>query len=190
MKGYIYTMYKGADPGAGWKMSDPDIYSATPSLGACVPNVRRAVNEGDYIFIVSGRIASMRQFVVGGFQVAEKIDALSAFDRFPEKRLKRDDETGQILGNIIVDKYGNHSGLDDHKNFDRRVENYIVGRNPEAFKDALEIEVARDQSLGMLKKVFHVENANKMHDVIARWRKLDKEQVEVILAWIRKIKGG
>lgn len=189
MKGYIYTMYQGADPGVGWKMNDPDIYSATPSLGACVPNVRRSVDVGDYIFVVSGRVASVRQFVVGGFQVAEKINALTAFDRFPEKRLRKDSETGQVLGNIIVDKNGNHSALDDHDNFDKRIENYIVGRNSEAFRQDSEIEAARDQSLGALKKVFQVENAQRIHDVIGRWRKLDQNQIENILAWIRKIKG-
>lgn len=189
MKGYIYTMYQGADPGAGWVMNDPDIYSATPTLGACVPNVRRAVDVGDYIFVVSGRVKSLRQFVVGGFQVEEKINALSAFDRFPEKRLKRDGDTGQTIGNIIVDRDGGQSVYDDHDNFDRRIENYIVGRNPEAFKKTEEIESARDESLGVLKKVFQVEDALRIHDVIGRWRRLDENQIRTILDWIRKTKG-
>src|SRR5689334_4451772 len=62
MNGYIYTMAAGADPGHGWVMNDP-IFGDVPTLGACVPNIRRVVEEGDYIFVVSGRVRNERQFV-------------------------------------------------------------------------------------------------------------------------------
>src|SRR6266568_323066 len=65
MKGYIYTMYAGADPGHGWVLNDP-IFVPTPTLGACVPNIRRSVQVGDHIFAISGRVAGDRQFIVGG----------------------------------------------------------------------------------------------------------------------------
>ena len=66
MKGYIYTMFAGADPGHGWTLTDP-IFDKVPTLGACVPHIRRAVQEGDYIFAISGRVPGARQFIVGGF---------------------------------------------------------------------------------------------------------------------------
>jgi 3-oxoacyl-[acyl-carrier protein] reductase len=75
MKGYIYTMYQGADPGMGWKMTDP-IYVPIPTLGACMPNIRRAVTLGDYVFSISGRVEGVKQYVVGGFAVEEKINAM------------------------------------------------------------------------------------------------------------------
>src|SRR5690348_15731702 len=103
MKGYIYTMYEGADPGQGWTMNDP-ILDGKPTLGACMPNIRRSVDEGDYIFVVSGRVKNIRQFVVGGFQVEEKISTLAAYRRFPENHLAV--ENGQVVGNIIIDQNG------------------------------------------------------------------------------------
>ncbi len=78
MKGYIYTMYAGADPAMGWEMTDP-IYGPVPTLGACMPNIRRAVVEGDVIFSISGRInKELPQYVVGAMEVDQKISALAA----------------------------------------------------------------------------------------------------------------
>ena len=88
MKGYIYTMFKGADPGAGWEMTDP-IFKPVPTMGACMPNLRRALARGDYVFAISGKAPSVRQYVVGGFRVAEK-STLSAYNRFPANRLHLD----------------------------------------------------------------------------------------------------
>ena len=80
-------MFKGADPGAGWKMNDP-IYGSKPTLGACMPQIRRAVQKNDHIFTISGRMTSVQQYIVGGFKVDEKINAIIARDRFPENRQK------------------------------------------------------------------------------------------------------
>ena len=95
MKGYIYSMFAGADPGKGWVLTDP-IFQPKPTLGACVTNIRRLVVPGDYIFVVSGRIPDVRQYVVGGFRVEQKIDALAAYKQFPENRL-RESERGVLL---------------------------------------------------------------------------------------------
>ena len=137
VNGYIYTMFAGADPGHGWVMNDP-IFGKTPTLGACVPHIRRVVELGDYIFVISGRVPGERQFVVGGFEVREKIHALAAFKKYPENRL-RVDQDGQLTGNIIINSKGEHHPLDDHENFERRVENYIVGGNPVVSRDAAPI---------------------------------------------------
>src|SRR5713101_6264999 len=128
MKCYIYTMFAGADPGLGWKLNDP-IFGKVPTLGACVPNIRRVVVPGDHIFVISGRSSAVRQYIVGGFQVAEKISALAAYGRFPKLR-QRESEDGTLSGNIIITPDGKQSPVDYHKNFESRVENYIVGRNP------------------------------------------------------------
>lgn len=104
MSGYIYTMYAGADPGHGWTLNDP-IVGKAPTLGACVPNIRRNVKIGEWLFAISGRIKGAPQFVVCGFKVNEKIDQLAAFHRFPENRLHKS-PTGQLLGNVIVNADG------------------------------------------------------------------------------------
>lgn len=186
MKGYIYTMFAGADPGMGWHMTDP-IFGKTPTLGACMPNIRRVVFPGDYIFVVSGRVEGVRQYVVGGFAVKEKIHALAAYQRFPENRLKALPEGGRT-GNIIVDADGRQHRLDYHSNFERRLDNYIVGRDPVYLMKPAEQALARERSLEILKDMFDVRHASRIADVVARWRKLDDKQVAKLLDNLKAIK--
>jgi hypothetical protein len=184
MKGYIYTMYEGADPGHGWVMNDP-IFGDVPTLGACVPHIRRAVHVGDYIFVVSGRVSNERQFVVGGFKVAEKIDALKAFRRFPENRLHLD-ENGNLLGNVIVDNRGKHHPLDEHDNFENRIENYIVGADPLVLETPTQQRAARRETIDFLTKLFG-KGGPRVYDVIGRHRKLDEQQVSQMLVWLKDL---
>ena len=184
MKGYIYTMYPGADPGVGWVLNDP-IFTPTPTLGACMPNVRRAVNVGDYIFTISGRVEGQRQFVVGGFRVAEKIDALAAFGRFPSYRL-RTSEDGQLEGNIIITAQGTQHPLDHHSNFERRVENYIVGTDPVFLSSERQYREAREQTMPVLTRIFEKEG-KKVFDVIGRHRRMDGKQVDGMLSWLESL---
>lgn len=185
MKGYIYTMFKGADPEAGWNMTDP-IFGRVPTLGACMPNVRRAVVPGDYIFVVSGSVPGFQQYVVGGFRVAEKITALEAFERFPENRM-RSLKNGSLAGNIIVTSEGKQNTLDYHTNFERRLENYIVGRDPIALASHEEIKSSREQTLGVLGEIFNAKGKS-VRDVIARWRRLDGEQIDYLVGWLKTVR--
>lgn len=181
MKGYIYTMAAGADPGHGWILNDP-IFGRPPTLGACVPNIRRSVEKGDHIFAISGRVAGDSQYVVGGFRVAEKIDALAAYRRFPQNRLSLTDD-GDLLGNIIVDESGKHHPLDYHAEFERRVENYIVGDEPVYLGSPDAIRRARQETLPFLSDVFQKEG-NRIFDVVGRWRRLDGQQVQQVRQWL------
>jgi hypothetical protein len=184
MKGYIYTMYGGADPGNKWTLNDP-IFGGSPTLGACVPHIRRAVDVGDHIFVISGHIPGVKQFIVGGFEVAEKINALAAYKRFPEHRLKRG-EGGQILGNIIVDSRGKHHALDDHKNFESRIENYLVGRDPVALSTPSQFQAAREGTVDLLSELFDKKGA-KPFDIIGRYRKMDERQIERLKTWLKDL---
>jgi len=184
MKGYVYTMYAGADPSRGWIMNDP-IFGSRPTLGACVPHIRRAVSVGDHIFVVSGRIPGERQFVVGGFEVAEKISALAAFRRFPEHRL-RNHKDGQVVGNIIVNSRGQHHPLDEHSNFEGRIENYIVGRNPVVLQTPAQIKAAKEDTIPFLSEVFD-RKGSRVFDLIGRYRKLDGAQVERMRLWLKRL---
>jgi hypothetical protein len=186
MKGYIYTMYAGADPGHGWSMNDP-IFGPVPTLGACVPNIRRAVVRGDYIFVVSGRVPGERQFVVGGFKVAEKINALSALKRFPQNGLQIT-PSGQVVGNVIVSPDGTQHPLDEHSNFASRVENYLVGTDPSYFETRTQYNVARSETLDVLSGLFG-KRGDRVFDIIGRHRKMDKDQVNDLLSWIRTVKS-
>jgi hypothetical protein len=185
LKGYIYTMAAGADPGHGWVMNDP-IFGKVPTLGACVPNIRRAVLPGDYIFVVSGRIRQERQFVVGGFKVREKIDALAAYRRFPQNRMTVG-KTGQVEGNVILDKNGKHHPLDEHSNFASRLENYIVGSDPTYFETPAQFNAARSETVEVLSDVFK-KPGQRVFDIIGRYRKMKGGQVENLLEWMHSIK--
>ena len=184
MKGYIYTMYGGADPAYHWTLNDP-IFGRSPTLGACVPHIRRAVEVGDSIFVISGHIPGIRQFIVGGFEVAEKIDALAAYKRFPEHRLTRS-ANGQTLGNIIVDSRGKHHPLDHHKNFEGRIENYIVGRDPLVLTTPLQIKAAREETVDILSDVFG-KNGSKPFEIIGRYRKMDEHQIDQLRTWLKDL---
>lgn len=186
MKGYIYTMFKGADPSKGWNMTDP-IFGKVPTLGACMPNIRRLVEKGDYIFTISGQVIGVSQFVVGGFEVDEKINALAAYNRLPANRQKRMAD-GSLRGNIIVDKDGGQTNTDYHSNFEKRIENYVVGKNPIVVETSQEVEIARAQTTEILADVFQINKAKKVSDMIGRWRRLDGEQIEQIRDWLIELK--
>ncbi len=185
-KGYIYTMYKGADPGYGWTLNDPIFSRKRATLGACMPNIRRSVSIGDYVFVISGRVLQAQQYVVGGFRVQEKLDHLAAFHKFPEYRLQQADDGSQTLGNIIVDTEGNHHPLDDHENFERRIENYLVGDNQVFVEKPECIERARAETLPMLEALFE-KKGNRVIDVMGRHRKLDEQQVKKLVGWLETL---
>jgi hypothetical protein len=185
MKGYIYTMYQGADPGKGWVMTDP-IFGSKPTLGACMPNIRRVVSVGDFIFTVSGRLKNVQQFLVGGFAVQKKINALAALDLFPDNLLRKE-EDGSMRGNIIVDQSGNHVKDDYHTNWEKRIENYIVGEKPIFFEKEKEIEQARKETLDILQETFK-SKGKTVSEIITRWRKLDERQIENIIKWMEAVK--
>ena len=184
MKSYIYLMYRGSDPGHGWMINDP-IFGKPPTLGACVPNIRRPVAVGDQIFCISGRVEGVKPYVVGGFRVADKIDALTAYSRFPQNRLRKHKD-GQILGNIIVNADGSHSALDTHDNFEKRIENYIVGDNPVFLSQPDHIAQAREETLKILFEIFN-KPGNRVFDIVGRWRRMDEEQTKQLRGWLENI---
>lgn len=188
MKGYVYIMFKGADPGQGWTMTDP-IFGKKPTLGACVPHIRRAVTRGDWIFPISGRTSKVQQYVVGGVRVSEKIDALAAYDRFPENRQHKL-ENGEIRGNVIVTPDGKQAASDYHSNFDKRIDNYLVCDQSITIDGSDAIERARAETTDFLAKMFGKDNAKKPADAIGRYRKLDEGQVEEMLQWMKSLRTG
>jgi len=123
--------------------------------------------------------------VIGSFEVAEKINALAAFRRFPEYRLKPH-ENGQVVGNIIVDSRGNHHPLDEHKNFENRIENYIVGRNPLVLQTPAQFKAAKEETIDLLSDVFE-RNGRRVFDIIGRYRKMDETQVEQMRMWLKRL---
>jgi hypothetical protein len=190
MKGYVYITSNGTDPGLYGNLNDP-IFGKTPTLGACMPNIRRLVVKGDYIFTVSGKSPGVQQYVVGGLSVVEKISALAAYERFPQNRL-RIGPTGQLEGNVIVDATGKQHKLDTHAadTFEDRIKDFIVGSGTVALTKPAEVELGRQQTLGKLAEILKRPRGNRVIDVLSRWSKLDEKQVMEMLDWLKGIKAS
>ncbi len=129
MFGKIFITSSGYDPQLGKHVKDPYL-GPNASLGACRPDIRRQVKVGDHIFVISGKLPNIRQFVMGGFEVVKKIDAREAYEIFPEQRLRLRDD-GQLTGNVIVNASGRQHQLDTHEpaTFTKRTADYVVGNN-------------------------------------------------------------
>lgn len=185
-KGLMFIASSGYDPEKGKHVKDPYLGN-TPTFGGCMPNVRKQAQPGDSIFVISGKIPNYSQYVIGGFDVAEKIHANEAYQRFPEHHLMRRTDR-ELTGNIIVDGKGEQHFLDNHENFDKRIENYIVGKNPIVLSESAEIEKAREGTLEMLKALFN-KDGEMPRNIVGRMRHLDEEQVEKLKAWLLSLKA-
>jgi len=187
-KGYIFVS-PGSDPGLGKKLDDP-IFGKLTTMGACRPDLRRFVKPGDYIFVVSGKSQGVAQFVIGGFSIDEKIDHLLAHSKLPDLRLKLE-EDGTKTGNIIVNAQGEHHKLDHHKehNFDRRIQNYLVGQDSTYLSTPEEILRGREETLSVLRNLFNKPNAKRVSEIIGRNKRMDEKQIADLLSALNYIKA-
>jgi hypothetical protein len=188
MVGKIFITRSGYDPQLGKHVNDPYL-GPNPTLGACRPDVRKQLAQGDHIFVISGRVPEVPQYVMAGFEIAAKIDALTAYREFPEHRLhlRRD---GQLTGNIICGPDGRQHELDNHKSFDKRLTDYVIGTNLLALTADDEIERGREQTLEALRDILHKHGSSPIV-VVGRWgTKLDERQILELRAWLASLKDN
>jgi hypothetical protein len=186
MFGKVIITRAGYDPEKGKHIKDPYL-GDTPSIGACRPDVRKRLPIGGQFFVITGKVNGVNQLVLGGLEVAEKISAQEAFGRFPGQRLRARDD-GQLDGNVIVDNRGMQHRLDDHRNFNRRLENYIVGRNAIVLTTPREIALGREQTVEALREILK-RNGLRPIDIVGRWgRDLTENEAEALRAWLIAIK--
>lgn len=192
MIGKIFITSSGYDPQLGKHVKDPYL-GPNASLGACRPDFRRQVKEGDHLFVISGKLPNVRQYVVGGFEVEKKISAQDAYQLFPDQRLRvRND--GQLTGNIVVDATGGQHELDKHDpaSFAKRVANYVVGMNCIALEKPEEIALGREQTLDVLRELFK-KNGETPWDIVGHYgSQMTEEQVRQLREWLLSLKkaGG
>lgn len=188
MIGKLFITRQGYDPQLGHHVKDPHL-GKLPSIGACRPDFRSMLRPHDHIFVISGRVRGANQFVMGGFEIAEKLTAIEAYERFPEQRLRRRRD-GQLTGNVIVNRWGRQHRLDDHKNFPRRIENYIVGMNPIVIASEEEIARCRAETMEALQSILHKEGEHPI-DIVGRWGiQLTEAQVVDLRAWLSGLKSA
>lgn len=184
MIGKIFITSTGYDPQLGKHVKDPYL-GPNASLGACRPDIRKQVKERDHIFIISGKLPNVRQYVMGGFEVAQKIDVKEAYKRFPEQRLQLR-EDGQLTGNVIVDADGKQHPLDKHDpdTFAKRIANYVVGTNTIALVHPEEIALGREQTLDALRDILK-KNGGSPFEIVGHYgSQLTEEQVQQLRQWL------
>lgn len=189
MQGKIIITRSGYDPDLGKHIKDPFL-GDVPSLGACRPDVRKLLVEGDHLFFISGRAPGLEQYVMGGFEIDQKISPLEAYERFPEQRLHALPD-GQLAGNVVIDRKGRQHRLDKHprRTFDARIQNYVIGRNPILIQGEEEVSRGRMETLTVLQDILK-KPGNKPIEVVGRWgAKLDERQVHQMRDWLQSIKA-
>lgn len=188
MIGKIFITRHGYDPQKGKHVKDPYL-GKIPSIGACRTDIRRVLNPGDHLFVISGKIPQAGQFVIGGFEVDRKIPAIQAYHEFPDQRLHLLPD-GQRAGNVIVNHQGMQHELDDHDNFDRRVQNYIIGKNPILLESDEEISRGRGETMEALCEILK-KNAKTPFELIGRSaRNLNENQIIQLRDWLSGLKEG
>lgn len=190
MVGKIFITRSGYDPQLGKHIKDPYL-GPTPTLGACRPDIRKKLKKGDHIFVISGKIPDLNQFVMAGFEIESKIPAIEAYHHFPELRL-RELEDGQLTGNVIVTADGRQHELDQHnsKTFQKRTNNYVVGTNLIALTTDEEIAAGRRQTLEVLREILH-KRGNSPIEIVGRWgTALTEEQIMELRNWLLSLKAS
>lgn len=189
MPSYIFVSPK-SDPGMGRPLVDPIFgRGSRPTMGTCRPDLRRLVRPGDQIFVISGSMGpTYRQYVIGGFQIDTKLeDQIAALMRYPENALRF--EAGKKIGNIIVTDDGRQHPRDNHppQTFERRIRNYLVGKNEVVLESTREIELGRERTIDILSSVFG-HTGNRVSDIVGRHRKLAEEQADRLRRELLSIK--
>ncbi len=77
MVGKIFITRSGYDPQLGKHVKDPYLGDC-PAMGACRPDIRKELQDGDHLFVISGKVPGAPQFVMGGFEIERKTTALEA----------------------------------------------------------------------------------------------------------------
>jgi hypothetical protein len=188
MIGKIFITRSGYDPQLGRHVKDPYL-GDKPTLGACRPDIRKRLKQGDHRFAISGRVPDAPQFVMGGFEVAAKISAADAYRALPERRLHRLSD-GQLDGNIIVDSRGRQHHLDDHSTFESRTDNYVIGTDPLVLSTPDEIARGRRETVEALQEILKTKGTSPIQ-IVGRWgRDLTEKEIEALRRWLRTIKTG
>lgn len=200
MKGYIYISgamnyfhTKGCGNrvgrvGCGVKKNqdfDPHLLTKPYTWGICRPDLRPAVNPGDYVFFVTPK-KSQPQMIYCYLKVKEKITHSEAFAR-PELEKKR--MTKNSGGNIIVDSQGKYNKYDGgrHKDrFARIKEHYVIAdmNSSEVLSEGKKTMLA-PKFLEKLNQVLGKNNGSIFEAISRKGRRLKDTQVENLLEWLR-----
>ena len=103
----------------------------------------------------------------------------------PENALRFDGK--QKHGNIIALLDGTQDPRDSHSNFETRIKNYVLGKNPLVLQSEREVELGRERSVGILAGLFD-KQGSRVNEVMGRGRKLSTSQVDRLIRALDDIK--
>jgi hypothetical protein len=197
MEGRIYISsaftnlrYVRCRPNADWLDNDPHFWNSPPTWGICRTDFRRKLSKGDYVFFVLPKNAkdahgeSLPQMVYGYFKIKEHIDHLTAYRRFPQKRMRDTNPNG----NIIVNDDGTYNQLDGgvhRERFEQISDHYIVGHSSEKrFLKPAHIRRLAPAFLATLNEIFDSEAPDVFEVIGRKGRVLDDTQVCQLVNWL------
>lgn len=189
MRGKLFITRQGYDPERGKHVKDPYL-GDLPSLGACRTDIRKQLEKGDHVYVLSGKVQGVLQFVMGGFEIDNKIDATEAYKRFPEQRLRKLPD-GQLAGNVIVAADGTQHPLDGHRSstFDKRIKNYVIGKNGLALVTPAQIAAGRSQTMDALRDILQKDGKTPI-ELVGRWgANLTETQVFQLREWLKSLQA-
>ncbi|WP_437512708.1 hypothetical protein [Sorangium sp. So ce1099] len=133
----------------------------------------------------------MNQFVMGGFEVASKVDGREAYRLFPEQRLHRLKD-GQLSGNVIVNSAGKQHRMDTHKvkTFEQRVPNYVIGKNVISLTTPEEVARGRAETIDALSEILQKNGSSPIEIVGRHGTNLNEEQIFQLRAWLSSLKAA
>lgn len=197
MKGRIYissaftNLPAKCKPFGGFVDNDPHFWSQPPTWGICRTDFRRNLDPGDFIFFVLPKNAKdaigsdLPQMIYGYIKIARHINHMTAYNQYPNKRMKN----AIPNGNIIVNQNGlyNPYDLGIHKDhFNEIKEHYIVGDESESkFLKPFEIKRLAPQFIVVLNSIFDTQESDIFKVICRKGRVLDEGQIEILLDWLK-----
>ena len=105
--------------------------------------------------------------------------------------LFRSQDDGSKTGNIIVTATGERDPLDHHSagSFKKRIQNFIIANEAVYIEAQKEVELARQRTLDILRRVFDKPKAESVHKLIYRGRVLNEKQIAMLVEALQSIKS-
>ena len=190
MSGYIYIAgsFKTLDPTSlGDIDNDPHFWDAPPTWGICRPDLRAGAKVGDVVFFVLPKASGLPQTIFAYLKIAEIITHAQAYTRHDLQRKRMGDKKPN--GNIIVNASGEYETFDEwvHEgNVERIKPRYAVGSVAESRMLSLkEVQRLAPQFVSHVGKILHSEGTTPIDIVSKKGKKLNEQQVQELLAWLK-----
>lgn len=172
--------------------NDPHFYNSPPTWGICRTDFRKKLKKGDYVFFVLPKNAidenklHLPQMIYGYFKIEQHIDHITAYQLFPQKRMRAEHPNG----NIIVNADGSYNQFDNGahlEKFNQIKEHYIIGSQLEnRFLQPQDVIRLAPSFLDVLNEVFEA-NFTDIFKIIGRkGRIINEMQIQQLLHWINE----